>query len=225
MNSNLVLQCNQLTKRYKSGDQYITALDRVDLTLRRGETCAVVGPSGSGKTTLLSLAAGLDRASSGSVLLQGQDLSFLDEDALALLRGKSVGFVFQSYQLIPSLTALENVLLPVEIRGYADRDGAKELLAHVGLGERFHHYPSQLSGGEQQRVALARAFINKPAILFADEPTGSLDAENAERALSAMFELNTRYHVALLLVTHDDELARRAQRIIRLKSGRIVGDD
>jgi putative ABC transport system ATP-binding protein len=225
MKPETILQCEHLTKRFRSGEREITVLADVSFSLCRGETCAVMGPSGSGKTTLLTLAAGLDRPSYGRVILAGQDLAAHDEDGLALLRGRSVGFVFQSYQLLPSLTALENVALPLEIRGRRAQSEAELLLERVGLAERRHHYPSQLSGGEQQRVALARAFVHQPLILFADEPTGSLDRESAEQALAALFELNRDAGVAVLLVTHDRELGARMGRSIELSSGHLASDN
>lgn len=223
MEASPILECTDISKFYRSGTQDIAVLEGVSLSLNSGESCAVLGPSGSGKTTLLTLAAGLDQPSRGKIMLRGRDLSSLSEDGLAELRSESVGFAFQNYQLMPSLTALENVQLPLEIRGERDDGFATKLLEQVGLSGRTHHYPSQLSGGEQQRVALARAFINRPAILFADEPTGSLDRENAERALEAMFNLNKEYKAAILLVTHDHELAERLDRKIFLKGGRLVG--
>jgi len=188
-----------------------------------GEAVAVVGASGSGKSTLLALLAGLDTPTAGSVLLDGADLFALDEDARAVLRGRTVGFVFQSFQLLPSLTALENVMLPLELAGRDDAEAeAREILARVGLGERLQHYPKHLSGGEQQRVALARAFVVRPKLLLADEPTGSLDAESGEAVIALLFELNRASGTTLVLVTHDEQLARRCQRVVRLAAGRIV---
>lgn len=193
------------------------------MALDEGATCAIVGPSGSGKTTLLGLCAGLDTPTSGSVNLNGSNLSTLNEDERARLRNECVGFVFQSFQLIPTLTALENVMVPLELRGEGRaREYALELLERVGLSDRATHYPTQLSGGEQQRVALARAFINRPRILFADEPTGNLDAETSRRIVEILFELNTSLKTAIVLVTHDVELAEKAQNVIRLKAGRVV---
>ena len=201
----------------------LPVLRDVSFSMRDGETCAVVGPSGSGKTTLLGLCAGLDRATSGSVVLAGQDLGGLDEDARAELRSTLIGFIFQNFQLIPTLTALENVMVPLELRGGRQtQQPAVTLLEQVGLGERLRHYPAQLSAGEQQRVALARAFIHRPKILFADEPTGNLDAETGQKVIELMFELNRAAGTALVLVTHDLDLAQRAQRIIRLRGGRVV---
>lgn len=222
MESEFILQCEEVSKVFRSGNRDITVLSEVDLKLKQGETCAVLGPSGSGKTTLLTLAAGLDRPSGGRITLAGKELSKKSEDELAVLRGEAVGFVFQNYQLIPSLTALENVLVPVQLREAELEDDAARLLDRVGLSSRTNHYPSQLSGGEQQRVSLARAFINRPMILFADEPTGSLDRDNARRALELMFELNSEYRASMLLVTHDPELGKNMQRRIFLKDGQIA---
>jgi putative ABC transport system ATP-binding protein len=212
-----------VSKVFQDGNRALTVLDNVDLSLGTGEKCVVFGPSGSGKTTLLALGAGLDRPTSGQVELTGQSLSTHSEDELALLRRRAVGFVFQSFHLIPSLTALENVLVPAELSGKRNRKNGEDLLALLGLHERFQHYPSQLSGGEQQRVSLARAFINHPKILFADEPTGNLDAENAEKAMEAIFQLNKEFGTTVLFVTHDRSLADRFDRTIRLQNGRIQG--
>ena len=188
-----------------------------------GEAVAIVGASGSGKSTLLALLAGLDTPTSGTVELDGANLFELDEDARAELRGRAVGFVFQSFQLLPSLTALENVMLPLELAGRDDAEsGAREILAHVGLAERLHHYPKHLSGGEQQRVALARAFVVRPKVLLADEPTGSLDAESGEAVIALLFQLNRESGTTLVLVTHDEQLAQRCTRTVRLAAGRIV---
>ena len=188
-----------------------------------GEAVAIVGASGSGKSTLLALLAGLDTPSAGTVELDGESLFALDEDARAELRGRTVGFVFQSFQLLPSLTALENVMLPLELADREDADSAaREILAHVGLGERLHHYPKHLSGGEQQRVALARAFVVQPKLLLADEPTGSLDAESGEAVIALLFQLNRESGTTLVLVTHDEQLAQRCTRTVRLTAGRIV---
>ena len=226
MNATPILAANRLTKTYQSGGQPLTVLRDVTFTISRGETCAILGPSGSGKTTLLALAAGLDQPSSGSVTLDGHSLGELDEDARARVRNESVGFVFQNFQLIATLTALENVMVPLELRGERNARGfAVELLGRVGLGERLGHYPAQLSGGEQQRVALARAFINRPQILFADEPTGNLDAETSGRIVELLFELNTSLGTTLVLVTHDLELAQRTRRVIRLRGGAVVADE
>jgi putative ABC transport system ATP-binding protein len=200
-------------------------LDNVSFTLRRGDSCAIVGPSGSGKTTLLGLSAGLDRATSGDVRLCGELLGPKSEDDRALIRNRHVGFVFQSFRLIPTLTAVENVMVPAELRGdHSARSRAVDLLTRVGLGERTTHYPAQLSGGEQQRVAIARAFINDPTILFADEPTGELDTDTGHAIADLLFELNRTAGTTLVLVTHDQELAGRSERIIRLGAGAVVSD-
>ncbi len=220
-----VLEIKDLTKTYRSGGRTLTVLDKVSLSLAQGSCCAVVGPSGSGKTTLLGLCAGLDRPTSGSVILDGVPLNQLDEDQLARVRSESVGFVFQTFQLISTLTALENVVVPLELRAETGiRRRAIELLDQVGLGDRLDHYPTQLSGGEQQRVSLARAFINHPKILFADEPTGNLDVETSAKVTELLFELNAASATTLVLVTHDLELARRTQRVIELKGGVIHSD-
>ncbi len=225
MQPSSILEVANLTKTYPSGDSQLTVLSDVTISLKEGETCAIVGPSGSGKTTLLGLCAGLDAPSSGSVKLCGIDLQALSEDERAEVRNKYVGFVFQSFQLIPTLTALENVMVPAELRGEKGvRPRAIELLKKVGLGDRVTHYPAQLSGGEQQRVGLARAFINQPAILFADEPTGNLDADTGETIESLLFELNQTAGTTLVVVTHDLELAAKTQRIIRLKAGEVASD-
>ena len=220
-----VLDVHQLTKTYRSGDRTLTVLKDVSFSLGESSTLAILGPSGSGKTTLLSLCAGLDRPTSGSVVLDGVCLDPLGEDQRASLRNRMVGFVFQTFQLIPTLTALENVMVPLELRGSNQaRHEAMELLERVGLEERIYHYPLQLSGGEQQRVALARAFINRPKILFADEPTGNLDTETSEIVADLLFELNRAAGTTLVLVTHDHEISQRAERIIRLRSGSIISD-
>jgi putative ABC transport system ATP-binding protein len=220
-----MLEARQLTKEYQSGDHRIAVLRDVSFSIPSGAFVAIVGPSGSGKTTLLGLLAGLDVPTSGSVLMDGEDLGKLSEDRRARLRGAKVGFVFQSFQLIPTLTALENVQVPLELRG---DDGAparaRELLARVGLGDRAHHFPNQLSGGEQQRVAIARAFSNSPRLLFADEPTGNLDSETGARIVELLETLNRESGTTIVLVTHDLNLARRAQRIIRLADGVVVSD-
>lgn len=223
MNSSPVLDVQGLTKTYRSANGALTVIRDITFSLAQGATCAILGPSGSGKTTLLSLCAGLDQPSAGEVRLDGVHLSDLDEDGRARLRNERVGFIFQSFNLIPTLTAIENVMVPLELRGSSDaRRHAAELLAKVGLAERLTHYPAQLSGGEQQRVAVARAFINRPKILFADEPTGNLDAETGHVVIENLFALNTEAGTTLVLVTHDPELAERAQRIIRLKGGLVV---
>lgn len=220
-----VLQVDKLTKTYKSGSKTLTVLSDVSFQLDAGSILAIVGPSGSGKTTLLGLCAGLDRPSSGSVTLNGMRLESLTEDQRAAVRNQYVGFVFQNFQLIPTLTALENVMIPAELlnNGHV-RDDAVELLQRVGLGDRLSHYPVQLSGGEQQRVALARAFINKPKILFADEPTGNLDAETSEKIEQLLFELNAQTGTTLVLVTHNHDLAAKTNRIIRISGGKVISD-
>jgi putative ABC transport system ATP-binding protein len=220
-----LLDVQNISKVYHSGATLLTVLREVSFVLETGTTCALVGPSGSGKTTLLGVCAGLDRPTAGTVQLDGVDLNSLDEEGLAALRSTAVGFIFQTFQLIPTLTALENVMVPLELRG--DRQAkpqAVDLLHRVGLGDRRHHYPVQLSGGEQQRVALARAFIGQPRILFADEPTGNLDTETSEVVIDLLFNLNREVGTTLLLVTHNLELAQRTQRVIRLKGGAIVED-
>jgi len=218
-----VLAARGIGKTVKSGDRELVILRDIDLAVMPGEAVAILGASGSGKSTLLALLAGLDTPTAGTVLLDGADLFALDEDARAELRGRAVGFVFQSFQLLPSLTALENVMLPLELAGRADAEGAaRGILARVGLAERLHHYPKHLSGGEQQRVALARAFVVRPRLLLADEPTGSLDAESGEAVIALLFELNREAGTTLVLVTHDEQLARRCQRAVRLAAGRIV---
>jgi len=223
-----ILEARALTKSYRSGsvtESSLTVLKDVSFAVPAGGSCAIVGPSGSGKTTLLGLCAGLDVPTSGSVILDGRDLSSLNEDNRARLRSETVGFVFQNFQLLPKLTAIENVMVPLELRGERGiRDVAASLLKKVGLAERIHHYPAQLSGGEQQRVALARAFLNRPKILFADEPTGNLDNETSDRIVDLLFDLNASSGTALVLVTHNLDLARKAGRIIQLKGGRLIGD-
>jgi putative ABC transport system ATP-binding protein len=221
-----VLCVDSLTKTFDSGGRTLTVIDDVSFQVDEGETCSIVGPSGSGKTTLLGLCAGLDRPTRGTVTLCGIDLEPLDEDERAAVRNQHVGFVFQTFRLLPTLTALENVMVPAELRGTRDaRARATDLLGEVGLGDRLGHYPTQLSGGEQQRVAMARAFINEPRILFADEPTGNLDAETAERVEDVLFRLNETADTTLVLVTHDQELAGRTRRVISLRGGEIVGDE
>lgn len=223
MNASVILDVRGLTRSYPSGNGTLTVVKDISFSLAPASTCAIVGPSGSGKTTLIGLCAGLDQPTTGEVHLDGIALGALSEDGRAKVRNDLVGFVFQTFQLIPTLTALENVMVPLELRGQNQaRDPAIELLWRVGLGERLSHYPVQLSGGEQQRVALARAFINRPKILFADEPTGNLDAETGRLVIDSLFALNADAGTALVLVTHDTELAQRAQRIIRLKGGMIV---
>jgi putative ABC transport system ATP-binding protein len=218
-----ILKVQNLMKSYKSGTRSLTVLEDINFEIEERESFAIVGPSGSGKTTLLGLCAGLDQSDSGNIELCGTSLNELSEDERAMLRNQKVGFVFQDFQLIPTLTALENVAVPLELRADKNAVGtAKELLEKVGLGDRFDHYPSQLSGGEQQRVAVARAFSNKPAILFADEPTGNLDEETGKKVIKLLMELNQESGTTLVIVTHDMELARKTQRILRLKGGRIM---
>jgi len=221
-----MLEVRGLTKSYPSAAGTLTVLKDITFSLAAGSTCAILGPSGSGKTTLLGLCAGLDRPTAGEVRLRGIDLGTLDEDGRARLRNELVGFVFQNFQLLPTLTALENVMVPMELRGGKQaRQAAVELLARVGLSERLSHFPAQLSGGEQQRVAMARAFINQPAILFVDEPTGNLDAETSQKVIEILFQMNAAAKTTLVLVTHDLELAQRTRRIIRLKGGALVNGE
>ena len=221
----IVLDVQQLTKTYTSGSRDLTVLADVSFVLRHGDTCAVLGPSGSGKTTLLGLCAGLDTPSSGAVVLCNQDISALDEDSRSRIRNENVGFVFQSFRLIPTLTALENVMVPVELQRVKGASKlAKDVLGHVGLGDRMHHYPVQLSGGEQQRVGLARAFVNKPRILFADEPTGNLDDETSQAIQDLLFGLNREAGTTLVVVTHDEQVANKTGRIVRLRNGRVESD-
>ena len=220
-----ILEVKNLTKTYNNGHREITVLDHVSFSINAGSTFSIVGPSGSGKTTLLGLCAGLDTSSEGSVVLNGIEIQKLNEDERAEIRNKYIGFIFQNFQLIPTLTAIENVMIPLELRG--DKNAfkqAKTLLEKVGLGDRYQHYPVQLSGGEQQRVSLARAFSNKPKILFADEPTGNLDDETSEMVEQLLFDLNREAGTTLVLVTHDLDLAAKTQRIIKLKGGKIVSD-
>jgi putative ABC transport system ATP-binding protein len=218
-----VLKAENLCKQVSSPEGLLTIVDDVSLDIGAGESVAVTGPSGAGKSTLLALLAGLDAPSRGRVLLEGQDLTQLDEDGRARLRAQRVGFVFQSFHLIPALTALENVMLPLELAGRADARGvAAETLAGVGLSERTGHYPRQLSGGEQQRVAIARAFVTRPAVLFADEPTGNLDAVTGARVGELLFGLNSNARTTLVLVTHDRELAARCGRVVKMEAGRVL---
>ncbi len=220
-----MLIAESLTKEYRSGDRPLAVLRNVSFVIQRGEFVAITGPSGSGKTTLLGLLAGLDTPSTGRVILDGADISRMTEDERARVRSEKVGFVFQSFQLIPTLTAAENVQVPLELRGESRaRARASELLERVGLAERATHFPMQLSGGEQQRVAIARAFANRPAILFADEPTGNLDAGTGGRVVQLLDELNHDGHSTVVLVTHDAELAARAHRQIRLADGEVIED-
>ncbi|NNE78586.1 MAG: ABC transporter ATP-binding protein [Pricia sp.] len=221
-----ILNVNHLKKTYSSGSKNLTVLDDISFAIEEGETFAIVGPSGSGKTTLLGLCAGLDQPDSGTVELCGTNLNQLSEDERALLRNREVGFIFQNFQLLPTLTALENVIVPLELQGAKNPAAVgMDLLDKVGLADRFHHYPSQLSGGEQQRVALARAFSSKPSILFADEPTGNLDEETGDKVVQLLFDLNEESGTTLVIVSHDLELARRNQRILRLKGGRILANE
>jgi len=228
MNANLtetstVLQARAIGKTVKSGARDLVILREVEFAVAAGEALAIVGASGSGKSTLLAILAGLDTPTAGSVLIDGTDLFVLDEDARAELRGRAVGFVFQSFQLLPALTALENVMLPLELAARRDAEAeAREMLARVGLAERLGHYPKHLSGGEQQRVALARAFVVRPKLLLADEPTGSLDADSGAGVIDLMFELNRSLGTTLVMVTHDEHLAQRCARMVRLEGGRIV---
>jgi putative ABC transport system ATP-binding protein len=220
--STSILQAENLTKMYRSGGRALIVLDNVSFSVGQGDSMAIIGPSGSGKTTLLGLCAGLDTATSGTLSLMGFKLNVMDEDDRAYLRNQYVGFVFQNFQLLSTLTALENVTVPLELRGERDASRkAKELLARVGLGDRSHHYPSQLSGGEQQRVAMARAFITDPKILFADEPTGNLDEENAQHITELLFGMNKEKGTTLVLVTHNLELAQRTRRILRMRGGKL----
>ncbi len=221
--SQVVVKTDGIAKVVPTAEGQLTILEGIDLEINAGETVAIVGASGSGKTTLLGILAGLDLPSSGQAFLGGVELTTLDEEKRALVRGEQVGFVFQTFQLLGSLTALENVMLPGELRGEATAEGeALELLTKVGLGERTSHYPRQLSGGEQQRVAIARAFASRPNVLFADEPTGNLDTATGQKIIDLLFELNEEYATTLILVTHDDRLARRCQRVVEIDAGRLV---
>ena len=221
-----ILKIDELEKTYTSGSKKLTVLKNISFDVEKGSIFSIVGPSGSGKTTLLGLCAGLDSPTAGNIELCGSKLQDLDEDERALLRNKEVGFIFQNFQLLPTLTALENVIVPLELQGEKNANKVgKELLTKVGLADRMHHYPSQLSGGEQQRVALARAFSNKPSILFADEPTGNLDEETGEKVIQLLFQLNKEAGTTLVIITHDLELANRTQQILRLKGGKIVSNE
>jgi putative ABC transport system ATP-binding protein len=221
----MVLEASSVSKEVSSPEGSLTILSDVSFQVLAGESVAVVGPSGAGKSTLLALLAGLDLPSRGYVVLNGVNLSELDEDGRARVRAESVGFVFQSFHLVPSLNALENVMLPLELAGHDDaRSAAREIIRKVGLGDRWSHYPSQLSGGEKQRVAIARAFATEPAVLFADEPTGNLDSNTGANIMELMFELNRNSSTTLILVTHDSGLAQRCDRILALDSGRLVSD-
>ena len=220
-----MIRIENLTKSVDTSEGLLTILDSVSLNIDEGQAVAIVGASGSGKSTLLGLMAGLDKATSGDVVLDGHSLNAMDEEQRAILRGKLVGFVFQSFQLLPSLTALENVMLPIELKGdSAASEKAKNLLARVGLEERGHHYPNQLSGGEQQRVAIARAFATEARILFADEPTGNLDTATGAKIVELLFDLNREFSTTLVLVTHDERLAQKCDRIVRLVAGEVVSD-
>ena len=220
-----MIELYKVSKTVPSGSEQLTILHSLDLVIPDGQFVAVVGPSGSGKSTLLGLIAGLDAPSSGEIRIDGQDITRMNEDALAELRSRKIGFVFQSFHLIPSLTALENVLIPMEIAGRRDAVArARQLLKDVDLSARAHHYPSQLSGGEKQRIAIARAFSNEPAMMLADEPTGNLDSQNGRHVFDLMVELNRKHGTTLLLVTHDHELAGEATRRIRLRDGRVISD-
>jgi len=217
-----IIEAKSIAKVVETSEGQLTILDAVDLEINAGESVAIVGASGSGKTTLLGILAGLDLPSSGSVTLVGREITALDEEARARVRGEQVGFVFQTFQLLGSLTALENVMLPGELRGDGDAETeARRLLEKVGLGARVGHYPRQLSGGEQQRVAIARAFASRPNVLFADEPTGNLDTVTGQRIIDLIFDLNAEFSTTLVLVTHDDRLASRCQRIVELAAGRV----
>jgi putative ABC transport system ATP-binding protein len=220
-----ILSLKEVCKTYKSGTKLLTVLENITFSIEPGSTVSIIGPSGSGKTTLLGLCAGLDRCTTGSIELQHQKLENLSEEQLAMMRNQYVGFIFQNFQLLQTLTALENVMVPMELRGEKKaKSRGIELLEKVGLADRHHHYPSQLSGGEQQRVAVARAFSNRPKLLFADEPTGNLDSETSSTIIELLFELNREAGTTMLLVTHDAELAGKTHRIIRLKGGRIISD-
>lgn len=220
-----MIEVKQLVKQVNTSEGVLTILKGIDLEIADGEAVAIVGASGSGKSTLLGLMAGLDAATSGDVLLNSTSLAALDEEQRALLRGQLVGFVFQSFQLLPSLTALENVMLPIELKGDEQaREKASKLLDRVGLSERGHHYPNQLSGGEQQRVAIARAFASEAPILFADEPTGNLDTATGAHIIDLLFELNKEFQTTLVLVTHDERLAQKCGRAVQLVAGEIVSD-
>ncbi len=223
-----MIRTSGLTKRVSTSEGELTILEDVDLHIENGERVAIVGASGSGKSTLLGLMAGLDTATSGEIWLHGRQLSAMDEEQRALLRAQAVGFVFQTFQLLPSLTALENVMLPIELKGDAGAgagEKARGLLDRVGLADRWHHYPNQLSGGEQQRVAIARAFATNAPILFADEPTGNLDTATGGKVIDILFELNREFDTTLVLVTHDERLAHQCDRMIKLAAGRIAGEE
>lgn len=221
--SSYILQAENLTKTYRSADKSLTVLDGVSFSVSEGNSVAIIGPSGSGKTTLLGLCAGLDTATSGAISVMGYKLNSLSEDDRAFIRNQYVGFVFQNFQLLSTLTALENVMVPVELRGDKNvTEKARDLLKRVGLEDRLHHYPSQLSGGEQQRVAIARAFVTDPKILFADEPTGNLDEDNAHHVTDLLFNMNREKGTTLVLVTHNIELAHKTQRVLKMKGGKLI---
>ena len=222
-----IIEVRRLAKTIDSGSHRVEILRGIDLAVPKGQFVSIMGPSGSGKSTLLGLLAGLDTPTAGEILLDGEEIHNLPEDDMAVLRGRKIGFVFQSYQLVPTLTAEENVLLPLDLAGdgYSRADRARELLERVGLGDRIDHYPVQLSGGEQQRVALARAFAAAPPLILADEPTGNLDTANGRHVLDMLVDLNRRENATLILVTHDQELSARADRLIRLRDGRIDSDE
>ncbi|MGB2225552.1 MAG: ABC transporter ATP-binding protein [Polaribacter sp.] len=221
-----ILKISNLKKTYTSGSRSLTVISDINFDIEKGTIFSIVGPSGSGKTTLLGLCAGLDEPTSGEVELCGEDLQSLSEDDRARLRNKEVGFIFQNFQLLPTLTALENVIVPLELQGNSNAKSiGEELLEKVGLKDRMHHYPTQLSGGEQQRVAIARAFSNNPSILFADEPTGNLDEATGENVIQLLFDLNKQAGTTLVIITHDLELANRTQQILRLKGGKIVANE
>lgn len=223
MNDETVLSLDKISKTFSSGSRSLEVLKQSSFNARAGESIAVVGPSGSGKTTLLGICAGLDTPTSGEIKLNGVSLGELSEDQRSGVRNRFVGFVFQNFQLLPTLTALENVMVPLELRGEGDVESeAKDLLKKVGLGERVDHYPVQLSGGEQQRVAIARAFINRPRILFADEPTGNLDSDTSHSIVDLLFELNRKSGTTLILVTHDGDLASKTDRVLRIDNGKVM---
>ncbi|WP_375235420.1 ABC transporter ATP-binding protein [Winogradskyella sp.] len=221
-----ILKISGLEKTYTSGNKQLTVLQDISFDVEKGQTFSIVGPSGSGKTTLLGLCAGLDQPNAGTIELCNENINNLNEDQRAQLRNREVGFIFQNFQLLPTLTALENVSVPLELQGDNKAlEKSKNLLDKVGLAKRMHHYPSQLSGGEQQRVALARAFANSPSILFADEPTGNLDEETGEKVIQLLFDLNKEAGTTLVIITHDLELANRTQQILRLKGGQVLTNE